>query len=53
MKKEVKKERSAVINFARNDVSVDKKDQKLNIQQKEDKAKILQDIQSLRITTFN
>jgi len=47
--KEVKKERSAVINFARNDVSVDKKDQKLNIQQKEDKAKILQDIQSLEL----
>jgi len=44
---DVKKERSATLSFARNNVPVDKKDQNLNQQQEEDKKNIMKEIQAL------
>ena len=44
---DVKKERSATLKFARNNVPVDKKDQKLNQQQENDKENIQKEIQAL------
>jgi len=44
---DVKKERRATLKFARNNVPVDKKDQKLNQQQENDKENIQKEIQAL------